>query len=206
VAAVVSVAGVPAERFCFEGFLPPRAGARAERLAALAREPRAIVLFEAGRRLPGLLAAAAEAMGEREAVVAREVTKRHEEWLRGTLPELVRRVGDGAAVRGEVVVLIAAHARATSPETLDETALDARLAAALAAGSSVRDAAAALAAETGRPRRDLYRRALALGRYQPSTYANMSGATMDASDSTMNFGVFASSLPHVIFSLGTAPE
>src|SRR5262245_31744797 len=73
VTTLVSVAGFPAERFVFEGFLPTRAGGRAARLAALASEPRAIVFFEAARRLDAFLAAAVEALGaEREAVIARE--------------------------------------------------------------------------------------------------------------------------------------
>src|SRR5438128_3338495 len=100
VTALVSVAGLPAERFVFEGFLPSRPGPRAERLAALAREPRAIVFFEAGRRLAAFLAAAHAALGEREAAVAREVTKRHEEIMRGTLGTLAERVSRLERVRG----------------------------------------------------------------------------------------------------------
>src|SRR5262249_13397825 len=73
--------GLPADRFVFEGFLPTRAGSRAARLAALAEEPRALVFFEAARRLPAFLAAAATALGDREATIARELTKQHEELL-----------------------------------------------------------------------------------------------------------------------------
>jgi 16S rRNA (cytidine1402-2'-O)-methyltransferase len=164
VAALVSIAGVPAERFCFEGFLPPRGAARARRLAELAREPRAIVLLEAGRRLPALLDAAVEAFGARDAVVGRELSKRHEELLRGPLPQLAARVRAGGAVRGEVTVLIAGGGGEPPAAALDEAALEARLAAALQGGASVRDAATALARETGRSRRDLYQRALALTR------------------------------------------
>src|SRR5207248_5485401 len=71
VTALVSVAGFPAERFVFEGFLPTRPGPRAARLAALATEPRAVVFFEAARRLPAFLAAAEDALGDREAAIAR---------------------------------------------------------------------------------------------------------------------------------------
>jgi 16S rRNA (cytidine1402-2'-O)-methyltransferase len=78
VAALVSVAGLPVERYVFEGFLPSRPGARAARLAALAREPRALVFFEAARRLVAFLAAAEAALGDRETVIARELTKRYE--------------------------------------------------------------------------------------------------------------------------------
>lgn len=164
VAALVSIAGVPAERFCFEGFLPPRSAARARRLAELAREPRAIVLLEAGRRLPALLDAAEAVFGARDAVVGRELTKRHEELLRGSLPELAARVRTGGVVRGEVTVLIAAYDGEPPRGEVGDAAVETRLRAMLEAGSSVRDAAGALARETGRSRRDLYRRALALAR------------------------------------------
>jgi 16S rRNA (cytidine1402-2'-O)-methyltransferase len=164
VAALVSVAGVPAERFCFEGFLPARASARARRLAELAREPRAIVLLESGRRLAALLAAAAEALGPREAVIGRELTKRHEELLRGSLPELAARVRGTDAVRGEVTVVIAAQTAETATAPLEEAGVDERLRVRLAAGESVRDAAVAVARETGSGRRDVYQRALVLAR------------------------------------------
>src|SRR5881398_579613 len=83
VTALVSVAGLPADRFVFEGFLPTRPGARAARLVALAGEPLALVFFEAARRLAAFLAVAETALGDREATIARELTKRHEELLRG---------------------------------------------------------------------------------------------------------------------------
>src|SRR5207237_8098608 len=105
--ALVSVAGFPAERFVFEGFLPSRPWPRAARLAALAREPRALLFFEAARRLAAFLAAAEAALGDREAAVARELTKRHEEILRGTLSDLRERVARRAALRGGAPVLAA---------------------------------------------------------------------------------------------------
>src|SRR6059036_1669258 len=105
--ALVSIAGLPADRFLFEGFLPTRTGARAARLAALAAEPRALVFFEAARRLAAFLAAAEAALGDREAVIARELTKRHEELLRGTLGDLAGRIGRVERLRGEVTVVIA---------------------------------------------------------------------------------------------------
>src|SRR5881396_1259094 len=160
--ALVSVAGFPAERFVFEGFLPSRPGPRAERLAALAREPRAIVFFEAGRRLVAFLAAAHAALGDRDAAVARELTKRHEEILRGTLGELAERVSRLERVRGEVAIVVAARAaREAAAVTSD---LDAQIRAARAAGRSLADLAAEIARETGLPRRAVYRRALALER------------------------------------------
>jgi 16S rRNA (cytidine1402-2'-O)-methyltransferase len=144
----------------FEGFVPPRAGARAARLAALAAEPRAIVFFEAGRRLAGFLEAALAALGDRQAVIARELTKRHEELMRGTLSTLRERVGDGRTLRGEVTVLVGgASAEAGAG---DAPSLDDEIRRGLAAGRSVREIASDVASRTGRPRREVYRRALAL--------------------------------------------
>jgi len=161
VTALVSVAGFPAERFVFEGFLPSRPGPRAARLAALAREPRALVFFEAARRLAAFLAAAAEALGDRDVVIARELTKRHEEILRGRLAELRDRVRD-VEVRGEVTVLVAgAPETARGEETVD---VDADIRAGRAAGQGLRELSAAIARRTGLPRREVYRRALALER------------------------------------------
>ncbi len=119
--ALVSVAGFPAERFVFEGFLPSRPGPRAARLAALAREPRALVFFEAARRLIAFLAAAEAALGDRAAALARELTKRHEEILRGSLSELRERVARRASLRGEVTVLVTGAAEA-EPAHGDEPA------------------------------------------------------------------------------------
>lgn len=161
VAALVSVAGLPAERFVFEGFLPTRRGARAARLAALAREPRALVFFEAGRRLAAFLADAEAALGDRPAVVGRELTKRYEEHLRGTLGTLLREVGERAPIRGEVTVVIAGAEAAVATE--DVTGLDEEIRAARARGVSLRDVATDLARRTGLSRRAIYRRALTLG-------------------------------------------
>jgi 16S rRNA (cytidine1402-2'-O)-methyltransferase len=159
VAALVSVAGVPVDRFAFEGFLPPRAVARAARLRALAGEPRALVFLEAGRRLGTFLADAETALGDREAVIGRELTKLHEEVLRGRLSELRAHVG-GEPVRGEVTLVVAGApepAAAAQPEALDAAIRDA-----LGAGQGVRELSEELAARFGCVRRDVYRRALTL--------------------------------------------
>jgi 16S rRNA (cytidine1402-2'-O)-methyltransferase len=159
VSALVSVAGLPVHRFAFEGFPPKSPAARATRLRELAAEPRALVFLEAGRRLPGFLAAAELAFGDREAVIGRELTKLHEEVLRGRVAELRARVGS-APVRGEVTVIIAG-----APETPAGTgadALDAAIREALGTGRGVRELSEELARRLGRPRREVYRRALAL--------------------------------------------
>src|SRR5262245_16007611 len=159
VTAVVSVAGIPADRFVFEGFLPTRAGQRAARLAALAREPRALVFLEAARRLPAFLAAALQALGDRPVVVARELTKRFEEILRGTLGSLGAEVEARPGLRGEVTVLIAG-----APETaaVEPVAVDDEIRAGRAAGRGLKELSAEIARRAGLPARDVYRRALAL--------------------------------------------
>jgi 16S rRNA (cytidine1402-2'-O)-methyltransferase len=163
VTALVSVAGFPAERFVFEGFLPTRSGPRAARLRALATEPRALVFFEAGRRLVAFLDAAVTALGEREVVMARELTKLHEELWRGTLGALrARLAAAGGAVKGEVTLLVAG-----APEAAAEAigpSLDDEIRAARAAGHPVREIAAEIAQRTGLARRAVYRRALELER------------------------------------------
>ena len=102
----LAVSGLPVDRFCFEGFLPRKAGERARRLAALAAEERTLVFFEAPHRTEAALAAMAEAWGgERRAAVCRELTKTHEEVRRGPLAELAAWAADG--VRGEVTIVVA---------------------------------------------------------------------------------------------------
>jgi 16S rRNA (cytidine1402-2'-O)-methyltransferase len=108
----LAVAGLPAQRFCFEGFLPARAGERRSALAALAHEPRTLVFFEAPHRIRATLADLAAEFGpEREAVVARELTKAHESIYRGTLAELgVAAAGAEHFERGEITLLVAGAA------------------------------------------------------------------------------------------------
>src|ERR1700692_1990988 len=104
--AALAASGMPTEEFLFVGFLPSRAGARRKKIDALKSEPRALVLYEAPHRLAETLSDAADILGSRHAVVAREVTKIHEEFLRGTLPEL-RDAAKERAPRGEITLIIA---------------------------------------------------------------------------------------------------
>jgi 16S rRNA (cytidine1402-2'-O)-methyltransferase len=158
VAALVSASGLAVERFAFEGFLPPRDAARRTRLAALVDEPRAMVFLETGRRLPAFLDAALDVLGPRDAVIGRELTKLHEELLRGTLRELRDRVRE--AVPGEVTVVVAGAPEGGSP--VDDADLDDEIRAAHAAGMRVRELSAAIATRRGLSRRVVYQRALAL--------------------------------------------
>jgi 16S rRNA (cytidine1402-2'-O)-methyltransferase len=106
VAALVA-SGLPAEEFLFAGFLPARAGERRKALDRLAGEPRTLVLYEAPHRLADMLADALDRLGRRPAAIARELTKIHEEFIRGDLAELVVRINQ-QPVRGEITVLIGA--------------------------------------------------------------------------------------------------
>ena len=157
--AALTVAGLPTDRALFAGFLPPRRPARLTALAELAAAPATLVFFEVPRRLAAALDDMTQALGDRPAAVARELTKLFEETRRGTLAGLAAHYHAEGPPKGEVVVVIGPpEKRAVTPE-----AIDALLTDALASGS-VRDAAAAVAAATGAPRRAVYARALELAR------------------------------------------
>jgi 16S rRNA (cytidine1402-2'-O)-methyltransferase len=111
VTTALAVSGLPTDRFCFEGFPPRRAGERQRRFAELAADRRTQVYFEAGRRLAVTLTELAASHGEdRQAVVCRELTKTHEEIVRGPLAELASWAGSGA-VRGEITLVVAGTGR-----------------------------------------------------------------------------------------------
>ena len=155
----VTVSGLPTDRFFFEGFLSAKTQARRARIAELARIPATLVLFESGARLSATLADLAEGLGAREAVVARELTKLHEEVRRGRLDELARDYAAGAETRGEIAIVIAPPSQAP-PAAAD---VDALLRAALRR-VSLKDAVAEVAAATGEARRAVYSRALELAK------------------------------------------
>jgi len=160
--AALSIADLPTERFAFEGFLPAKTGARRDVLGRLVDEPRTLVFYEAPHRLVETLRDLAETFGEeREAAVARELTKRFETTYRGTLAELARRsTSDVDMTRGELVVLIAG-APAPSEEALAQASREAeRVLRALLAELPVSQAARLAAKLTGRSRSELYTRAL----------------------------------------------
>jgi 16S rRNA (cytidine1402-2'-O)-methyltransferase len=108
VVAAVSAAGLPSDKFFFAGFLPARAGARVARLEQLRSLDATLVVYEAPHRIKATLRDAAEILGPRDAVVAREITKLHEEFVRGTLSQLAETFTDKNRARGEIVLLIAA--------------------------------------------------------------------------------------------------
>jgi 16S rRNA (cytidine1402-2'-O)-methyltransferase len=152
VTTALAVSGLPSERFCFEGFAPRKHSARLSWLATLAVEPRTCVFFESPRRLADCLGDAIEALGpQRRAVICRELTKTHEEIVRGSLTELADWASDG--VLGEITVVLAG-----ATPTADLDALVADVKALVDAGARVKDACAqVVTANPGAPsRRELY--------------------------------------------------
>lgn len=154
VTAGLSVAGVPTDRFAFEGFVPAKANARRHFYEAVAREDRTVVCFESGRRLADSLADLAAAMPDRLVVIGREVTKLYEDFVRGPAAELAARAGDLVA-RGEVTLFIAPSTNA--PAKMSEEAVRAEIATRRAAGLHLKEIARALAASSGWHARDVYR-------------------------------------------------
>jgi 16S rRNA (cytidine1402-2'-O)-methyltransferase len=159
VLAALSVAGLPTDRFFFEGFLPPKEGQRRARIQEIARIPASLILYETGPRLSDTLADLTAGLGAREAAVCRELTKLHEEVRRAPLAVLAQHYAADAETRGEIVIVIApppAESSQTSEADVEEMLRRALKRA------SVKDAVSEVAAATGRPRREVYQRALAL--------------------------------------------
>ncbi len=150
----LALSGLPVDRFCFEGFLPRKAGERLSRLREVAGERRTLVYFEAPHRLDDTLAAMAEVFGaDRRAAVCRELTKTYEEVRRGPLAELARWAAEG--VRGEITVVVEG-APETGPEELGAEELVRRVRVREEAGERRKEAIAAVAAEAGLPKRVVF--------------------------------------------------
>jgi 16S rRNA (cytidine1402-2'-O)-methyltransferase len=151
------LSGLPSDRFLFAGFLPAKAGERATALAALAGVPATLIIFESAQRLGESLAAMADVLGDRQAAVARELTKRHEEVRRDSLRGLADHYADAGAPKGEVTVVV-------GPPVVqgpDWIRIDAGLRGALAF-MPVKAAASLIADMTNAPRKQIYQRALML--------------------------------------------
>ncbi|MBV8573535.1 MAG: 16S rRNA (cytidine(1402)-2'-O)-methyltransferase, partial [Acetobacteraceae bacterium] len=152
VLAALSVAGLPTDRFFFEGFLPPKSAARRARLRELARIDATLVVFESGNRVQDTLADLADIMGAREAAICRELTKLHEDITRARLSELAAQA-DQLETRGEFVLVIGpppADAQVLTAEALDQLLRE------TLADHSVKDAVAQAVELSGRPRREVY--------------------------------------------------
>ncbi|MDE3136772.1 MAG: 16S rRNA (cytidine(1402)-2'-O)-methyltransferase [Acidobacteriota bacterium] len=157
--AALAASGLDTAEFLFAGFLPARAGERARKLREMAGEPRTMVFYEAPHRLARTLRAAVEILGDRRAVVARELTKIHEEFRRGRLSELAAHF-ESAEPRGEITLLVApADAQATAPAETAVT-LAARVAELEREGLERKTALKQAARERGLPKREAYRQLL----------------------------------------------
>lgn len=153
--AALSVAGLPTDRFVFEGFLPPRDSARRSRLKELSREPRTIVFYEAARRLSSTLDEMSAAFGpSRIAAVVREISKTYEEIARGTLDDLVHRYTENPAL-GELT-LVVEGATDSAPAEAGPVTLEMLL----EAGLSLKQASSIIAKASGRSRREVYQEAI----------------------------------------------
>ena len=156
--AALVLSGLPSDRFLFAGYPPPRRASRRTFLAELASVRATLILFESPNRLSECLADMRDILDDREACVARELTKRFEEVRRGRLGDLAAHYESAGQPKGEIVIVAGPP---PSARPLDDAAVDEALRSALEQGS-VRDAAAEVAAATGRARREVYQRALAL--------------------------------------------
>lgn len=156
--AALSVSGLPSDRFLFAGFLPAKSAARRRAISELAGVPATLLFYESGQRLAPMLSDLADGLGARHAAVARELTKRHEEVVTGSLPELAARYAAADAPRGEIVVLTGppGPAAASGPEAV-EVALRAAMAT-----MKMGQAASSVATALGVPREQVYALALAL--------------------------------------------
>ncbi len=159
VLAALVVAGLPTDRFFFEGFLPPKTGPRRQRIAELAAIPGTLVFFKSPRRVASMVADLAAVLGARDAALARELTKYYETVRRAPLTELAASLAGEEPPKGEIVVLVGPPGAEAAESSQDE--IDARLTTALET-LSVKDAAAIVSAATGQPRRKVYARAIEL--------------------------------------------
>jgi 16S rRNA (cytidine1402-2'-O)-methyltransferase len=160
--AALAVSGLPAVPHVFLGFLPARKGERRRFLEALRERTETLVWFEAPHRLADSLEDAAEVLGGRRACVARELTKLHEETLRGTLPELAQTFRARGSPRGESTVVVEGHRGAPLAASAEE--IDERIREALAAGAAVKTLSREIARRSRRPAREIYARALELSK------------------------------------------
>jgi 16S rRNA (cytidine1402-2'-O)-methyltransferase len=148
--------GLPTDCFTFAGFLPPKKGARRSRIQELASVPGTLIVFEAPSRLAETLLDLADVLGDRQAAIARELTKLHEEYLRGSLSQLAEKLS-GHDVKGEIVIVIAPGTAAA----ITDAEITARLAEELK-GASLRDASKRISEELNIPKARVYDIGLAL--------------------------------------------
>jgi 16S rRNA (cytidine1402-2'-O)-methyltransferase len=151
--AALSASGLPTDAFHFGGFLPPRAGQRLHALEALKNEHATLIFYEAPHRIVEALADIRAVLGDRDVVVAREITKMHEEFLHGTASEVQGQLAERDTVKGEITLLVA---KATRP-AVDERPIEVAVEAQMRSGLSRMDAIKAVARSRGLSKRDVYR-------------------------------------------------
>jgi 16S rRNA (cytidine1402-2'-O)-methyltransferase len=159
------VSGLPTDRFVFEGFLPRRAGDRRTRLRSLAHDRRTVVLFESPRRLATLLRDVLAELGDRRVAIARELTKLHEEVIRGRTSEVLARLPD-PGLKGELVVVLEGSRR---PEVVDQQELVGEAMALVRDGMRKRDAASEVARKRGASANAIYESLVEAGRSEESS-------------------------------------
>jgi 16S rRNA (cytidine1402-2'-O)-methyltransferase len=157
--AALSISGLPTDSFVFEGFLPPRHGARLKRLQKLAKEERTIIFYEAPHKIMRTLEDLIEAFGDRRAVVTRELTKIHEETIRGTLSDVLKHLQEGS-IKGEFTVIV--RGATAEPARQDIDAAEYLKNLMLHRGLSKKEAIAAAAEELGLPKKEVYKESLKL--------------------------------------------
>ncbi|HEY6066912.1 MAG TPA: ribosomal RNA small subunit methyltransferase I, partial [Thermoanaerobaculia bacterium] len=166
-AAALAVSGLPAVPHFFAGFLPARAGERRRALEELSGRKETLVWFEAPHRLLESLEDSARVLGPRRASVAREMTKLHEEVVRGTLPELAAIFRSRGAGRGEITVVVEGSSGAAAAREAGAS-LEEEIRDGLSRGTAKRGLARELSARWGIPAREIYARAIAIERREPS--------------------------------------
>ncbi len=157
--AALSVSGLPTDRFVFEGFLPAKHLARIKRLQGLAKEKRTLIFYEAPHKILKTLADILEVFGDRRAVITRELTKMHEETMRGSLSEILKHLQAGQ-VRGEFTIIVHGESPQPMKQEIDTAAYLRELM--LHRGLSRKEAVAAAAEELGLPRKEVYRESLGI--------------------------------------------
>src|SRR5712692_2641937 len=162
--AVLSASGLPTDRFVFEGFLPVKQKERRERIQRLRAETRTLVFYEAPHRLQETLADMRAILGDREIVLAREVSKVHEEFLRGSIGELIRQIGDGE-IRGELTLVIKGSA---GENEVSEDRLKAEIRKLRGRGMRVKEIAEIMGERYAMAKRELYRLALEVEDHEKS--------------------------------------
>ena len=161
-AAALALSGLPAVPHTFLGFLPARRGERERLLETLRERRETLVWFESPHRLAESLESAPRVLGSRRACVARELTKIHEEIVRGALPGLAAAFRDRGESRGEITIVV--EGLTGEPAAAADDDVDARIRVGLAAGASLKALSKEIARATRRPAREIYRRALELGK------------------------------------------